>query len=694
MALKKVHLFRPKPTISDDEIERGLRYLTLEGMASHGFFSITTSGFLAAFALALGANNLQIGILAAIPFITQPLQLAVIPLVERIRLRKAMAIGAWIPAQLLWIPIALIPIFLDVPSAGAISLLLGLLAIRGVLTSINNCAWNSWIRDLIPQQILGNLMGRRLSLAAIVAIVFGLSSAFFADWWIGRSPSDSQVLGYTIPLLFGIFTLALVSPVFMAMIPEPRMQPIPEPKTPIISTIAAPFRDRNYRKLLRFLLLWGFAINLSTPFFAVYMLVWLELPLTQVIGFSVLSQVFNIIFLRIWGRFVDRFGHKAILSLCVSLYLLVILGWTFTTMPERYFLTIPLLVVLHILAGIAAAGVTLTVSTIGLKLSPAGRATPYLAGASIATSMGAGLGPLLGGFLADYFSGRQLGLIFEWLSPDSHFFVDVLNITGFDFLFVITFIIGLMTLPLLASVREEGESTREVVLEALVSPTRELMTPLSSVAGLNFLSQFPYGYIRRVKVPGIDVALGVTIFQIAEMARLATIAVRHSRRKTAQLTKILEEKFVGIKSLNEAERKNVGAEVARQAARGSMHAIEELEVGDASELANQTVQGVTKALSHSGVDSKDALHGAGYGVIQGTAEIKADLTAATVQAVEAAKKIASDIGLAEDVAITEVARGAIAAAEDAGDKEATHLKALFSEQIQGSTVIEPEEEGH
>jgi hypothetical protein len=74
--------------------------------------------------------------------------------------------------------------------------------------------------------------------------------------------------------------------------------------------------------------------------------------------------------------------------------------------------------------------------------------------------------------------------------------------------------------------------------------------------------------------------------------------------------------------------------------------------------------------------------------------MKADVTAATVQAVEAAKKIASDIGLAEDVAIAEVARGAIEAAEDVGDREATHLKALFSEQTQGASIIEPEEEGH
>jgi len=94
----------------------------LEGMASLGFYSITTSGFLAAYALALGANNLQIGVLAAIPFIAQPLQIPAILLVERLRKRKVIAVPTWFIAQALWLPIALIPVFMDVPSGAAISM--------------------------------------------------------------------------------------------------------------------------------------------------------------------------------------------------------------------------------------------------------------------------------------------------------------------------------------------------------------------------------------------------------------------------------------------------------------------------------------------------------------------------------------------------------------------------------------------
>jgi len=136
-------IFQPKPSLSDQEVARGLRMLTWEGMVSMGFFSITTSGFLAAFALALGASNLQIGILAAIPFITQPMQIPAVLLLERLKQRKVITVATWGLAQGLWIPMALIPIFIGVPSGGAISLLLVLIGVRGILAAVTSCGWKT-----------------------------------------------------------------------------------------------------------------------------------------------------------------------------------------------------------------------------------------------------------------------------------------------------------------------------------------------------------------------------------------------------------------------------------------------------------------------------------------------------------------------------------------------------------------------
>ena len=557
---------RPKPTITDQEVAHGLRMMTWEGMASMGFFSITTSGILAGFALALGANNFQIGILAAIPFIMQLFQIPVIFFVEKLRRRKAIAIIAWTLAQLLWVPMALIPLFINTPSGGAMSMLLSLMAIRGIFSATTTVSWNSWIRDLIPQQILGRFFSRRLALATGVAIVFGLGAAFFIDFWRGQFPDENTILGYTYALLFGALFLGLASPVFMSRMPEPLMQPAPSPKPSLWQTLSTPFRDSNFRKLMRFLLFWGFASNLAIPFFAVNMLQRMGLPLSWVIGLSVVSQLSNILFLRVWGPLADRFGSKVILSLCVSLYLFVFLGWIFTTMPERHFLTIPLLVVLHIFAGIATAGVSLTIGTIGLKLSPQGQATSYLAGSSLAVSLGAGLGPLVGGFLADFFSVRQLNLTFSWFDPTRSIELPAFSMTGFDFLYGITFILVIIALGVLAAIREEGEVGREVVLETLKAPAWVLSRPVSSVPALGLLSNPLASLVKHIPIPGLDVALGVTSYQVAEMAKAATTTAVQGRKVTKNLSRTLKKSLKGVLKVKEV--KEHGVEVAREMARG------------------------------------------------------------------------------------------------------------------------------
>jgi len=670
-------LFTPKPTLSEQETAHGLRMLTREGIVSMGFGGIAGGAFLAAFALALGANYLQIGILAAIPSLMQPLQIPIILLVERLKQRKLIAVSGWFLAQLLWFPMALIPFFIGTPSAGAISMLLGLMAVRSIFSAAVNCSWNSWVRDLVPQQILGRYYSRRLALGTVVAVVFGLAAAFFIDYWRGQVPSENVVFGYTYAILFGALFLGLASPVFMSRMPEPLMQTPLGPKPSLRETITAPLRNNNFRRMMMFLLFWGFASNLAVPFFAVYMLQRLGLPLLTVILLSVVSQLFNIMFLRVWGPLADRVGSKTVLSLSVSLYLLVILGWTFTTMPERYFLTIPLLVILHIFAGIAAAGVSLTVGTIGMKLSPQGQATSFLAGSSLAISLGAGIGPLVGGVLADFFNARNLALDFTWAAPTRTIELGVINLTSFDFLFIIAFIVGLVTLSVLASVREEGEVTREVALGELASQTRTFSQAVSSVPGLGFVTMFPFTYLRHI--PGVDVATGVTAYELANIAKTATVTAVRGHRLTKKLAKTLESRLKGIWKTREVAKEH-GIEITRQVARGAMHVVKEKPLA-VEELVSPVISSVVKVSSRAGVNPLDAILGASQGIIQGAAETGIDLGEATLQTILVAREVAAQIGLSEDVAVAKAAEGALQAAEAIGPEAVAEVAESLPDEI-------------
>ncbi len=671
--VKIKEIFQPKSSLSDQDVARGLRMLTWEGMVSMGFFSITTSGFLAAFALALGANNFQIGILAAIPFITQPIQIPAILVVERLKRRKLLTVVTWFLAQGMWIPMALIPIFIGVPGGGAISILLLLMAIRGIFGAVTTCGWNSWLRDLVPQEILGRVFSRRLALATIVAIAFSLTAAYFVDYWRAHVPSENAVLGYTIAFLFGALFLGLASPVFMSLMPEPQMQPVTEPQVSLWKTITSPLQDKNFKQLMKFLLFWGFASNLAIPFFAVYMLKRLGMPLSAVIALGALSQLFNVLFLRVWGPLLDRFGSKVVLSLCASLYLLVIFGWTFTTMPEQHLLTVPLLVVLHIFAGVATAGVTLAVGTIGLKLAPQGQATAYLAGASLAASVGTGLGPLFGGLFADFFSVRQFSISFAWADPTQLLQWPVLYLTGFDFLFAVAFIMGLMTLNTLAKLREEGEVGREVVLDELVSQVRPVTRAMSSVPGLNFVTMFPFSYLRQV--PGMDVAIGVTAYQLADMAKTTTLVAAHGWRATTRVAKMLENSLSQMWKPVKAQPAD-GIEVARHTARGAIHAAHEASL-NTKQLVPLAMVGIVRALKRARVNPQDAFRGAGYGVVQGAVETGANLAEAVAQAIAGAREAARMLGLAEEEAAAQAAEGALIAIEEIAPEAMAGVRAAL-----------------
>ena len=652
----------PRPTLSDEETERGMKWLTWEGAATMGFNSITESGFLAAYALLMGANNFQIGVLAALPFMVQPTQILMIILVERLKMRKAFAVLAWTASQLVWVPIALIPVFVGTNGALSISTLLGLVALRSLLASARNANFNSWVRDLVPADRLGSFHSRRLTLATVAAIVFSLGASFFVDFWKTQNPGDGEIYGYTIALLAGVIFIGMASPIFMMFVPEPLMQTPVGGRPSLADNLTRPLRDRNFRQLMNFLFFRGFTANLAIPFFAVYMLERIGLPLTVVIALTVVSQISNLLFLRVWGPMSDRMGSKVVLSVCTSLLLIVILGWTFTTLPDRYALTIPLLVILHVFAGIAIAGINVTTQSIGMKLAPTGDAGPYLAGASLATNLGAGLAPLVGGRFADFFSVRAFSISVEWIDPQRAVGLPAFSLTGHDFLFAVSFVLGLVALNTLTTIREEGEATREEVMDELMAGAADMSRAVSSVPGLRLAAQFPYGYLRHV--PGVDVAIGVTAYQLASATRTATAAAGQGATSADAIARTASE-AVSAAAGPVAEIGDAGAEIAKHSARGVLNAANEVEASIET-LAHGALIGASRAVGRSTASSAQAIEGAAHGIVQGAHEAGGSLFRAALGALESVSELSTMLGISEAEAHDTVAESALLAAEEIG----------------------------
>ena len=681
---------RPIPDLTDAARDRGLRNMTLQAVAASGADGLASGGFLAAFALILGASNFQIGVMAAIPSIVQPLQLLAVVLVERVRMRKLITVTAYFTAYAMWIPVALIPFFIEGPNPTAITAMLFFIGLRGMANAFVSTGWNGWLRDIIPQDVMGNFFAHRLRLATIASVIAAILAAGYIDWWKESGPT-AEIFGYSYAMLFGSVVFGFAAVAFMARMPEPQMA-VPEgPRLSILNSLSAPLRDTNFRQLIKFTFMWNFVANLAVPFFTVYMLVKLNMSLTAVVGLGVLSQVFNIVFLRVWGPIVDRFGSKIVLTLSSSLYFLVILGWTFTTMPEAYALTLPLLVFLHMLIGIASAGINITTTTIRMKMAPSAQATSYLTVVALSASLGAGIGPLLGGAFADFFDVRHLKVVIEWMDPSRVVDFPAFFLTGFDFLFAIAFVLGIFTVDLLSRMREKGEVESQEVMEELMSQTRQNLRVLNSVPGLSFVANFPLVSMRPFsQVPGLDVALGVTAHQLSSSIKLTAQTLGQGKETATQLgvrlTGLLEKARDGAGEIG-----HYAAAFALGAVRGAIQVAGGKTRKERDELAKEAVGKTMEALGKTSADPKDALRGAAYGAVVGASEAGLDPGQIAAEVVMAARKAAANLGLSEREAILTAAQAAAASADQLDPLTASKVKEAILQELIAHTN-EPEQD--
>ncbi len=485
---------RPTDSMNERDVQRGLRWLMFDGASSQVMGVLTGGAFLVAFALLMGASNFVIGLFAAVGPFTQVLQIPSVFLVDRLRHRKALVVLPNLLGRLSWLVVAALPWV--VPAGGRIPILVGCLVVYFGLGAISGCSFNSWMRDLIPQQSMGSYFARRMAVSIAIGAVLSLLAGLGVD--VARTQLGAETAAYSVLFTFG-GAAGLLGLVFLSRVPEPRMAPAADGRG-MLAVLAAPFRDHNYRRLLYFLGTWNFAVNLAGPFFVVYMLRRLGLSMTVVLALAVASQLANVLFLRLWGSLADRFSNKSVLAVSGPMFLLSVLLWVFTTNPERYFLSIPLLVVIHILAGISTAGVGLCAGNIAMKSAPRGEATAYLATNSLVSGLAATAAPLLGGLAADFFANQRLSMTLTWerIAPSTRWDLPAVSISGLDFLFLAAFVFGLYALHRLLAVREEGEVEEEVVSTEFYAQVRKGVRHVSNVAGLRQLTYFPYYVLKQV----------------------------------------------------------------------------------------------------------------------------------------------------------------------------------------------------
>ncbi len=464
--------------------------LVKEGMASQSMDALTTGTLLIGLALLLGASPLMVGFLGALPFLANIMQIPAIFLIEKFHdRRRIVLISCWV-ARLTLLGVALLYF---IPSQSlALHLFLILCLIRFMGNAVAGCAWNSWMNDLIPKDRLGRFFSKRMLIMTMVGAGLTYLASVFLGFW-EEHYAQGDVAPYA--LLFALaFLCSIISTLLIGRLHHPSLKRISVGEMTQLFTyreLLLPFRHENFRRLIIFMGIWSFAVNLAAPFFTVFMVNSLGYAISDVIRITVLTQLIYILTLRVWGRYSDMFSNKAILRICGPIFALCFFGWTFTTFPGPHEYTWSLIVILHVLMGAATSGINLASNNIALKLCPDYHSTAYLAAHSLFSSLCGGIAPLVGGALIFFVEDVEMSLDLRVTTPETLFLLPTLNLTGWDFFFFLAFLLAFIALAYLIPLQEEGDAERSVVLRSLVFDSARFIHGISTITGLRAQAAMP-----------------------------------------------------------------------------------------------------------------------------------------------------------------------------------------------------------
>lgn len=483
----------PKSTLTEQEVKTGLKYVIGDGLATEAMTTLTGGAFMVAFALLLGANNFEIGLLAALPTLVNVFQLISIWLVRRYNNRRAISVICSFFART---PLILIGCMTLLGNTSTIQPIIFFLFFYYLFGSIAGPSWNAWMKDLVPEALLGSYFAKRARNMQLLNVILSITLALAIDYVKDHYP-QFELTTYSV-MFIAAGTAGVIGAIVLSKAPEPKSTLTNEN---IFKLLLKPLKDKNFRKLLLFNSAWIFAFNLATPFFSVFMMKTLGMSLSWIIGLTILSQLSSILTVRMWGVFSDRYSNKTILAICGPLFILVLIGWCFVGIYSRFYANLTLLIVLHIAYGIANAGINLSLTNIGLKLASRNESIVYLSAKNIVTSAFSSLAPLVGGLLADYFTSRKIVINIEYSGPKLSKILHLVSLHEWNFLFLIGALLAFLSLELLVAVEEKGEVEKDEVMRVMRSSIRNNLKDYFLIGQLIGWQEQLWGIFKRTLHP-------------------------------------------------------------------------------------------------------------------------------------------------------------------------------------------------
>ncbi len=378
------------------------RAIVFAGCLAAAYTQLTTSPATIEYARRLGANELHIGILGALPTLMLFCQFLAAIAVNHLQYRRRLWFWTAMAHRLMLLPVALGPwLFPETSGPTWIWLLLGLTAVNQALLHFSSPLWLSWMGDYLPHTGLSSYWGARqywmqwtsaVSLFAAATVLYELHldirTAFTAFTLL------ATVLGAADLLLF-------------VKVPEPPVTRVPQPR--LRDVLSEPFRNREFKRFIKFTCFWHFAAMAGAPFISLYLLEEVGMTLYQVLLLWTFSWIGGAMFSHRLGRWSDRFGARPVLVLCVAFKSVNMIA--LLLIPPTPVLAFWTLAPIFMLDQVLNAGILIANNGFMIKHSPSQNRTMYIAASTALAGIVGGVTSIAAGGLMTMMAGQRWELL-------------------------------------------------------------------------------------------------------------------------------------------------------------------------------------------------------------------------------------------------------------------------------------------
>lgn len=445
-------------------LNRNLRLITVAGCLAMVYSTAISSPLTTEFFRHLGATDLHFGLLGGVPLIMLIMQFLGAYLSNRVRRRKPWFIVCAVVSRLLYLPLAILPLLLrDRLPEGIVPVMILIIALSGALGNLTVPLWLSWMSDLIPRRILNRYWGERQRQMTLVwAFAFVATAAL--TYAAGTLP-----VTVTFAVLIGIGCIAGVLDILLFIkVREPENLTVHH--LGLVEELLEPLRHRDYRSLVRYSCSFAVATMMASAFMQVYVLKVLEVAVWKTILIWCMAGLGNAMVARAWGGIADRHGHRPVLLICTLFKPFICLAFLVVT-PRT---AVPVLGTVFFLDSMFNSGNAIATNGFMLKTAPRENRSTFIAAVTSLAGIAGGLSAIGAGFMLRHTEGLTLTMLGRtW--------------TNYHLLFLVSFVLRVLCVPLAATVREPDSA-----------PAAKVLTYMMGIWPLRILT-FPVGLYRRIE---------------------------------------------------------------------------------------------------------------------------------------------------------------------------------------------------